>query len=42
MGPKLDLILTAYWYRKRVVLKTGKFLGKEFQMGRVLTQADPA
>ena len=42
MGPNLARLLTAYWDRQRIVLKTGKFLGKEFKTGRGLTKGDPA
>ena len=42
MGPNLARLLKSYWDRQRIVPKTGKFLGKEFQMGVGLTQVDPA
>ena len=40
--PNLERLLTAYWYRQRILPKTGKFFGKEFRTGRGLTQGYPA
>ena len=42
MGPNMERLLTTYWDRQRIVPKTGKFLGKEFRMGRGLRQGEPA
>ena len=41
MGPNLARILTSYWDRQRIVLRTGKFLGQEFRTGRGLRQRYP-
>ena len=41
MGPNLACLLNSYWDHQRIVLKTGKFLGKEFLTGRGVTQGDP-
>ena len=41
MGPNLARLLTTCWDWQRIVSKTGKFLGKYFRTGRVLTQGYP-
>ena len=42
MGTNISQILKYYWYRQRIVPRTGKFLGKKFRTGRGLTQGDSA
>ena len=42
MGPNLACLLKAYWGRQSIVPNMGKFLGKDFWVGRVVMQGDPA
>ena len=41
MVKNLSQLLTTYWEQKRILTKTGKFLGKYFRKGRGLTQGYP-
>ena len=40
MGPNMDRLLKSYLDLQRIVPNTGKFLGKQFWMGRVVIQGD--
>ena len=41
MRTNLARLLKSYWDCQSIVPKTGEFLGKEFRIGRRLTQGDP-
>ena len=41
LGPKLQRLLQRYWGGQRVVPKSGKYYGRPFSTGRVVTQGDP-
>ena len=42
LGQNLSRLLKNYWKRQRVVPKAGKFLETSFEIGRGVTQGDPA
>ena len=42
LGPNIERLLSHYLEKQKIVPKAGKFLGRTFDMGRGITQGDPA